>query len=515
MAIKATLCILMRREPALQVLLGYKKTGFGQGKYTGFGGKVEPGESVVSAAQRELAEETSIRIPIENFLFAGVLTFLFPNQPAWDQEVHVYRVDDWQGEPVESSEMKPEWFNVDDLPFDRMWDDGRYWLPPVLAGLPYSARFSFKDDNATVGKVELAHATPAITSPPSLTPLPLTPLLASNLLARLELLSADPLHESTIRLFNGFLEGRPELAADVYADTLVLHNHANPPEMGYPLIADAQAFYLAKLPWIKTVVIKSRTGSNPDAAEKRGRISFGGPPARKIREHGVWYALDLLLHQDATFYPDTRGLRAWAIDHLAGKRVLNTFAYTGSLGVAALAGSAQQVIQLDRNRAYLDLAKTSYTLNGFPIQRDEFLSRDFFPQIGALKRDGLLFDCIFLDPPFFSVTDKGKVDLVTQSTRLINKVRPLVADDGWLVAVNNALFVSGRDYLHMLEGLCTDGYLTIEELIPIPPDCAGYPHTCLRSLPADPAPFNHATKIAVLRVRRKPTAFSTLDDRQE
>jgi 23S rRNA (cytosine1962-C5)-methyltransferase len=221
----------------------------------------------------------------------------------------------------------------------------------------------------------------------------------------------------------------------------------------------------------------------------------------------------LLLHQDATFYPDTRELRRWAIQHLADKRVLNTFAYTGSLGVAALAGSAQQVIQLDRNKTYLNLAKTSYTLNGFTIRRDEFLAADFFPQVSAFKRSGTLFDCVFLDPPFFSVTDKGKVDLVTQCTRLINKVRPLVADGGWLVAVNNALFVSGTDYMNMLEGLCADGYLTIEELIPIPLDCAGYPHTRIRVLPVDPSPFNHATKIAVLRVRKKLTAPSMLDDR--
>jgi len=512
---KATLCILVRGTPASQVLLGYKKTGFGRGKYTGFGGKVEPGEAVESAAQRELVEETGILVQIENLLFSGVLTFMFPNQPAWDQEVHVFRVDSWQGEPVESDEMKPEWFSVDNLPFDRMWDDGRYWLPPILAEQPYTAQFTFQDDNATVRKVEIDRTAPAFPSPLSSLPFSHIHLLASTLLARSELLTVDPRHEAAIRLYNGFLEGCPELVADLYADTLVLHNHANPPSKGFPLIAQAQSFYLDKLPWIKTVVVKTRYASSRDTAEKSGRITFGTTPARKIREHGVWYTLDLVFRQDATFYPDTRELRRWAIQHLSGKRVLNTFAYTGSLGVAALAGGAQQVFQLDRNKAYLNLAKTSYTLNGFPIRQDHFLAGDFFPQVRALKREGVLFDCIFLDPPFFSVTDKGKVDLVTQSTRLINKVRPLVADGGWLVTVNNALFVSGTDYMHILEGLCADGYLTIEELIPIPPDCAGYPHTSLRALPADPAPFNHATKIAVLSVQRKSNISSSLDEHQE
>jgi 23S rRNA (cytosine1962-C5)-methyltransferase len=507
---KATLCFLVRSKPVRQVLLGYKKRGFGQGKFNGIGGKVEPGETVASAAQRELAEETGIAVPLEDLAYVGILTFTFPNTPDWNSEIHVFRVDDPQGEPVESDEISPKWFDVDKLPFDQMWDDDRYWLSPVLAGLPYSARFTFQDDNATVTKVELADTSPAISSPLSPIPFDLNPLLASTLLARAELLSNDPRHESAIRLFNGFLEGCPALVADVYADTLVLHNHVNPPDIGYSFITEAQAFYLDKMPWIKTVVVKTRYGSSKDTAEKCGRITFGATPARKIREHGVWYALDLLLHQDTSFYPDTRELRRWAIQNLAGKRVLNTFAYTGSLGVAALAGDAQQVIQLDLNKTFLNLAKTSYALNGFPIRRDEFLAADFFPQVSALKRSGTLFDCVFIDPPFFSVTDKGKVDLVTQYTRLINKVRPLIADSGWLVAVNNALFVSGRDYMSMLEGLCADGYLSIEELIHVPPDCAGYSHTCIRLLPADPAPFNHATKITVLRVRRKPSASSPL-----
>jgi 23S rRNA (cytosine1962-C5)-methyltransferase len=323
--------------------------------------------------------------------------------------------------------------------------------------------------------------------------------LEPALAARQPLLGAP--HHTGLRLFNGFLEGRPELVADLYADTLVLHNHAAPPDTARSLIAEAQRLLLDALPWVRCVVIKERHSSS--LAERQGQIAWGDKPAREMREHGVRYALDPLLNQDTSFYLDTRLLRAWAIQHLAGKTVLNTFAYTGSLGVAALAGGASRVVQVDRNRQFLNLAKTSYTLNGFPIQKADFLAGDFFPLVGQLKRSGERFDCAFLDPPFFSVTAQGTVDLVSESQRLVNKVRPLLNDNGWLVAINNALFVSGADYLHTLEALCSDGYLAIEALIPVPEDCAGYPGTVQRSLPADPAPFNHATKIAVLRVRRK------------
>ena len=85
---------------------------------------------------------------------------------------------------------------------------------------------------------------------------------------------------------------------------------------------------------------------------------------------------------------------------------------------------------------------------------------------------------------------------------LVNRLNKL-ADGGRLVAVNNALFVSGAEYLTLLESLCADGYMAIEELIPVAEDFTGYETTRAAAAVTDPAPFNHSTKIAVLRVRRK------------
>ena len=95
------------------------------------------------------------------------------------------------------------------------------------------------------------------------------------------------------------------------------------------------------------------------------------------------------------------------------------------------------------------------------------------------------------------------LDLNTDSARLINKVRPLINDGGWLVSINNALYVSGKEYLLALEELCADGYLKIAELIQVPEDFTGTPETRIGGPVTDPSPFNHSTKIAVLEVRRK------------
>jgi 23S rRNA (cytosine1962-C5)-methyltransferase len=324
-------------------------------------------------------------------------------------------------------------------------------------------------------------------------------LLEKALAARDALI--DPGHKAAMRLFNGFLEGCPDLVVDLYARTLVLHNYARLPEEGLSMFQSAQVWLQDRLPWLQAGIVKTR--NSPAAEERNGRLLFGERPDRKVEENGVWYALDLCMHQDGSLYLDTRALRLWAKEHLRGKTVLNTFAYTGSLGVAALAGGAERVVQMDLNRQFLNLAKTSYTMNGFPIHKADFLVGDFWNLVGRLKRAGERFDCVLIDPPFFSTTRQGTLDLNKDSARLINKVRPLINDGGWLVSINNALYVSGKEYLQTLEGLCADGYLKIAELIPVPEDCTGYPETRTAAPVTEPGPFNHSTKIAVLEVRRK------------
>jgi 23S rRNA (cytosine1962-C5)-methyltransferase len=76
--------------------------------------------------------------------------------------------------------------------------------------------------------------------------------------------------------------------------------------------------------------------------------------------------LDLQANRDAGLYLDTRNLRGWLIENMAGARVLNTFAYTGSLGVAAKAGGASRVVHIDLKRAFLNVAKTLLHVERIP-----------------------------------------------------------------------------------------------------------------------------------------------------
>jgi 8-oxo-dGTP diphosphatase len=146
------LCLLTRTadngEP--QVLLGYKKTGLGTGKIVALGGHIEDRETAAQAAAREVKEESGVAVAADSLRAAAHITFLFPTRPAWDMTVEVFISNSWSGEPAETDEIRPEWFPVGALPFDRMWDDGRHWVPRVLAGERLRAAFSYAPDCETV-----------------------------------------------------------------------------------------------------------------------------------------------------------------------------------------------------------------------------------------------------------------------------------------------------------------------------------------------------------------------------
>lgn len=123
-----------------ELLLGMKKRGFGAGRYNGFGGKVTDDETVKEAAVRELREEAGI--VATELTVTGQLTFSFASMHE-QLLVYVYRVDAWCGVPMETEEMCPEWFNVTQIPYERMWSDDIYWLPLFLAKQNFVGRFHF------------------------------------------------------------------------------------------------------------------------------------------------------------------------------------------------------------------------------------------------------------------------------------------------------------------------------------------------------------------------------------
>ena len=140
-----TLCIVHELSEGIsgqsRVLLGLKKRGFGAGRWNGFGGKVEAGETVEDAARREVNEEAGIKV--SDMDRVGHIEFEFVGEPD-TLEVNVFKAVSFSGEPREGEEMKPRWFSVDEIPFEDMWPDDRYWLPLFLEGRKFKGRFLFE-----------------------------------------------------------------------------------------------------------------------------------------------------------------------------------------------------------------------------------------------------------------------------------------------------------------------------------------------------------------------------------
>lgn len=144
-----TLCFLVETfdNKISSVLLAMKKRGFGVNWYNGVGGKTNEGESIESAAVREVFEEISVSVNPLDLKKVALIKFEFADNPEWNQIMHVYFVEEWEGEPRESEEMKPEWFNSESIPYSQMWPDDKFWLPQVMQGKKVEAYFKLDKNN--------------------------------------------------------------------------------------------------------------------------------------------------------------------------------------------------------------------------------------------------------------------------------------------------------------------------------------------------------------------------------
>jgi 8-oxo-dGTP diphosphatase len=162
MMMRTCLCLIRRhKDGRAEVLLGLKKSGFGAGKWVGLGGHIEAGEKPVTAAVREVAEESGLLVSADSLQHMASIEFRFPARPSWDQTADVFVTSVYQGEATESDEVAPRWFGEDALPLALMWDDAKYWLPRVLAGEHVDVRIEFADDCATVAHIEPDLSRPA------------------------------------------------------------------------------------------------------------------------------------------------------------------------------------------------------------------------------------------------------------------------------------------------------------------------------------------------------------------
>ena len=133
--------ILYYNESEGKILLGRHKRGPGEGKWDGYGGKIEEGEGITKSARRELFEEAHILAG--EIQEVGILEFdnVVSEWETW--EVYFFRAMKIFGEPIETEEMIPQWFYLDEIPYEDMWDDIIHWMPKFLEGKKFYGNVLF------------------------------------------------------------------------------------------------------------------------------------------------------------------------------------------------------------------------------------------------------------------------------------------------------------------------------------------------------------------------------------
>ena len=199
------------------------------------------------------------------------------------------------------------------------------------------------------------------------------------------------------RLFHGrgqTYPGREPITLDWYPPLLVLTLYSSFEEDWLQeLSCGLQRLFGARLDCM--VVQQRRT--KPEAA----RILYGTLPEQSFaEENGLRYVIDPLAHQNIGIFPDMAAGRSYVCNITKSKTVLNLFAYTWGFSVAALAGGAKRVVNLDMNRRLLDRGRQNHLLNNQDLRNVAFLGHDLFKTFGRLKREGP-FDLIIIDPPYF------------------------------------------------------------------------------------------------------------------
>lgn len=145
-----TNCFLVKTDSEgkpQQVCLAMKKRGFGAGMWNGSGGKPNEDETVEAAALREVLEE--LGVAVKKLEKRAEIDFVL-RQEEKVVKMHTFMATEWEGEPSESEEMKPQWFEVDKVPYLEMWKSDREWLPLVLAGKKIRAKYTYACEGGEV-----------------------------------------------------------------------------------------------------------------------------------------------------------------------------------------------------------------------------------------------------------------------------------------------------------------------------------------------------------------------------
>ncbi|MFA6091489.1 MAG: class I SAM-dependent methyltransferase [Elusimicrobiota bacterium] len=293
-------------------------------------------------------------------------------------------------------------------------------------------------------------------------------LLSCALERRADLLSRLHAEETdAYRLFHGTAEGRPGLTVDRYGGLLLVQSFHSP--LPQPELAALEAFYAGVFPGL-SVVYNDRSRPNSRILNELSPESVAAAvEPRQARELGVRYRIQgRHAGQDPWLFLDLRAARRRVMQEAAGKSLLNVFAYTCGVGIAAAKAGASSVMNVDFSRTWLDVGEENARLNELssPVSfvhcdafaalrqlsglgQPRFVRRKRLPDFPELgKRQ---FDRVFLDPPRYAKSPFGVVDVVNDYAAMFKPAWLCTAEGGTLICCNNAAQAERETWLDQLE----------------------------------------------------------------
>lgn len=282
--------------------------------------------------------------------------------------------------------------------------------------------------------------------------------------ARRAPLAADPA-TSIYRLVNAAADGLPGLTVDRYGDALVVSLYDDDDRLPPAAIPSALTDALVEATRARAVYVKYRPQQASRVAEEdrsllASPLPVYGPDLGEFVAHedGRAYLIRPGEGLSVGLFPDMREGRGRVAAWAAGRTVLNTFAYTCGFGVAALAGGAARVLNLDLSKVALAWGQENYRANSFTPDPHDFVFGDVFDWLTRLAKRGTRFDLVILDPPGFSRTKGRKFAAAQDYAGLAELAGRVLAPGGRLLACCNVAELPWRSFRErVLAGLAAAG----------------------------------------------------------
>jgi 23S rRNA (cytosine1962-C5)-methyltransferase len=267
---------------------------------------------------------------------------------------------------------------------------------------------------------------------------------------------------TAFRLVNAEADGLPGLIVDRYNDFLVIQCQTLGIDRRREALTEllVEALSPAGILERSDVDARGKEGLPPVIETRYGEIP---PPELTIRENGFSFLVDVHHGHKTGFYLDQRDNRA-AIGPqqgllprlLAGRDVLNVFAYTGAFGVYAASAGARQITHVDSSVPALETAERNVQLNGFERHDDEYIAGDAFEVLRYFREEGRQFDAVVLDPPKFAHS-QGQIDRAARGYKDLNWLAlRLLRPNGVLATFSCSGLVSADLFQKIVFGAAVD-----------------------------------------------------------